>query len=64
MKYAVRDGLSCHDIYIYMKFHRNWFRHSKLDRRGTHKPTLEKRANRTVLVASAVSLLRGSKERC
>jgi hypothetical protein len=27
-----RDGLSCHDIYI--KFHKDWFSHSKVDEWG------------------------------
>jgi hypothetical protein len=26
------DGLSCHDIH--MKFHKDWFRHSKIDKGG------------------------------
>jgi hypothetical protein len=36
--YEVRhsDGLTCHDICIYIKFHKNWSRHSKVKRGNTH----------------------------
>jgi hypothetical protein len=32
MKYVVKDGLRCH--YVRTKFHKDWFRHSKVNRGG------------------------------
>jgi hypothetical protein len=35
--YEVRrwDGLRCHDIYIYTKFHKDWLRHSEVNMRDS-----------------------------
>jgi hypothetical protein len=38
MKYAVEMGSGVM-IYVYAKFHRDWFRHSKINVRDTHTNT-------------------------
>jgi hypothetical protein len=35
-----RRWIKCHDIHT--KFHENWFRNSKVDRRGSYKLTVAK----------------------
>jgi hypothetical protein len=63
--YEVRrgDGLRWHDIHT--KFHKDWFRHSKVDMGeftdtqtalGSHKPTLKKKESKIINNSSLVHI--------